>query len=255
MFFEIDRRNGGRPLSQLVRQGVFCVLLSLLPPVMACENGQPSSDADNDAGGQDADDEGDASDADEGGHDADDQAQVCPVTGYSPCGGSLLGAWSFLDLCPEDPEAAAALCESPFDDRPECVGSGNLSICDSTKTGTLDFRADGTILFEDEIVMIATWYFTDRCLEAVRTESTPTERCESISNEHLRCEYQPDRCVCVSDPMPEHDEGSGTYVVSDNELVIGDDPPATYCIDGDRLTMDYYLFHPVSWRYWVLERE
>jgi len=43
--------------------------------------------------------------------------------------------------------------------------------------------------------------------------------------------------------------GTGDYAVDGDEIRLGDDPPARYCVDGDALVMDYYEFHPVSWRY------
>ena len=179
----------------------------------------------------------------------------CPVTYYEVCGGDLIGEWSFLSLCPEDVEAGAALCESPYDDREECIGEGNEASCDGTTKGTLNFKENGEVEFETEISLTSTWRFTDECLDSVGREPQPAEEhCLGMNNERLTCEYTPGSCQCESAPMVETDSGTAEYQVSNNEIIIGEDPPSTYCIQGDILIMDYYLFHPVSWRYWILER-
>ncbi len=179
----------------------------------------------------------------------------CPVVGYAACGGDLLGTWLFRSLCPDDPVAAAALCEHPYDDRPECIGTGNEAICDGTHSGSLVFLADGSVEIDTQVRLAATWSFTDKCLAAVvATGSTAEERCGEMASARLSCVYE-GRCTCVGDPIVESDTNSAPYAISGDELTIGEDPPATYCVDGDRLTMDYYAFHPVSWRYWVLVRE
>ncbi|RLB54575.1 MAG: hypothetical protein DRJ42_08720 [Deltaproteobacteria bacterium] len=179
----------------------------------------------------------------------------CPVVDYAACGGDLTGTWAFRSLCPDDPAAAAALCEHPYDDRAECVGAGNEAVCDGTHTGTLTFNADGTVDIDTTVTLVGTWSFTDACLAAaVTTGTTPEERCANFGNGRATCTYE-GSCTCVGDPIVEADTNTATYAVVGDELTIGDDPPASYCIAGDLLTMDYYVFHPVSWRYWVLERQ
>jgi len=187
--------------------------------------------------------------------DAAGDSPYCPVTDYTACGGSIVGSWSILALCPEDPAAAAALFESPFDDRPACVGGGNETNGRSEIEGVFEFDDAGQVTFATTSTLLVTWVFDDACLEAAgRAGATPEARCDDVSSDRLTCEYAPDACRCVGDPIVEPDEGSGTYTITGDEVVLGDDPPATYCVDGDSLVMDYYLFHPVSWRYWVFER-
>jgi hypothetical protein len=187
--------------------------------------------------------------------DAQGSEEYCPVVGYTPCGGDLIGTWVMLALCPEDPVAAAALCEHPYDNQSICTGPGNEAVCDGTPSGTLTFEADGTLDIDTQISLVATYSFTDECLQAaVRAGTTAEERCLSMNNDHLTCTYE-EHCTCVSDPMIESDQNTATYTIEGQDLIIGEDPPATWCVDGDRLTMDYYLMHPVSWRYWVLERQ
>jgi len=181
----------------------------------------------------------------------------CPVVGYEACGGDVVGRWEIRSLCPDDAEAAAALCESPYDDREVCVGNGNTTQCNGTTTGTFEFTEDGQVLFEQTVTMTVEWVFTDECLQAAsRNPADSAEgRCANQGNERLTCTYSSAGCHCVGEPIVQPDSGSGTYSITDDEIQLGDDPPASYCVDGDSLIMDYYLYHPVSWRYWVFERE
>ena len=157
-------------------------------------------------------------------------------------------------LCPEDAAAAAALCEHPYGDQPACMGPGNEAVCQSTPGGTITFDGEGTVEVATTSTLITQWNFTDACLEAVATSGDDgPARCASLTSERLACRYEAS-CTCQGQPIEQQDDNRGTYVINGNEVVLGDDPPATYCVGGDRLVMDYYVAHPVSWRYWVLER-
>ena len=179
----------------------------------------------------------------------------CPVVDFEPCGGDLTGRWSLVAYCPEDPAAAAALYESPYDDHPECVGGGNETIGHSEVAGDFEFAADGSVTVSTTTTIVMEWVFTDGCLTAAGLAgATSAERCAAVGNDHLACEYAPDACRCISDPMEEAGGGGTTYTVTGNEVQLGEEPPAAYCVDGDSLIMDYYLYHPVSWRWWVFVR-
>jgi hypothetical protein len=200
------------------------------------------------------DEDGGSASTDAGSGDAGDDP-YCPVVDYAACGGDLLGTWALRALCPEDPAAAAALCEHPYDDRAVCSGAGHEAICDSSAAGTFTFNGDDTVDIDTTLTLISTWHFTDDCLADVDPAGADAEaRCLGMGNDRLTCSYQ-DHCSCVSDPMPQSDTTTGTWAIVDGDLVLGDDPPSSYCVDGDGLVMDYYVYHPVSWRYWVLERE
>ena len=244
------------------------LLIVLLTAAWACS--KPANKPANDTGDSPATDTGDQPDGSSGNQDMDDSDvpttsdatspdsgggnEWCPVVGYEACGGDLVGTWAFRSLCPEDPDAAAALCEQPYDDRAVCTGVGNEATCDGTYEGTLTFGADGMVVVEATNTLVANWNFTDACLAEVATGATPEERCASIGNDRLTCTYT-DHCNCVGDPIVQEDMNTVAYTIDGMDVTLGDDPPASYCVDGDRLTMDYYVFHPVSWRYWVLERQ
>ena len=199
-------------------------------------------------------DEGD--DDDVTGDDDTGEGDYCDVDDYEPCEGGLVDTWAFRALCPEDPAVAADVCEHPYDNVPECTGTGNEAICDGTVGGTLAFQADGTVDVDVSVTLVTTWHFTDECLETVVDRwDTPEERCADLdTNEGQTCTYT-ESCVCVTDPQIDSTTTTADYAVEGQDLTIGDDPPSTYCVDGDRLTMDFYAFHPDSWRYWVLERD
>jgi hypothetical protein len=235
-----------------------CAIVAFLFGLGACsDDGSALSDAaqPGDGAGSDASTD-DAPTGDAPAVDAPAGGQYCPVVGYSACGGDILGTWGMRALCPEDPAAAAALCEHPYDNRTVCTGTGNEATCDGSVSGTLTFKADGTVEIDTQLTLVTSYNFTDECLAAaITTGTTAEERCLSMTKaDKLTCSYNA-RCTCVSAPMVESDKKTGTYKIEGQDLTLGEDPPASYCVDGDRLTMDYYVFHPVSWRYWVLERE
>lgn len=184
------------------------------------------------------------------------EGDFCPVEDFEACAGDVVGTWRVRSLCPDDPAAAAALFESPYDDREECVGGGNSTIGHSEVDGLFELASDGAVMFEMTTTIRMEWVFDDTCLAAAPLRgATAEERCADVANERVTCSYTPDACHCESDEIVQPESGSGTYTIDGDEIQFGDDPPARYCVDGDRLVMDYYLYHPVSWRYWVFERE
>ncbi len=185
-----------------------------------------------------------------------DPSGVCPVLGYEACGGDLLGKWKFLDMCPEDPVAANDLCESPFDNLPACVGGGNDILCDSVIDGTLEFIDADTAKMVSEHWIVFSWVFTDACLVAAGQPGADSQaRCLSLNSEKLTCTYAADACTCSGQSWKEPDDTELPYSASGSEMTLfQDELKVSYCIDGDQLVIDHYFYHPVSWRYWVLEK-
>jgi len=184
------------------------------------------------------------------------QSGVCPVIGYEACGGDLLGTWKFLDMCPEDPKAANDLCESPFDEIPQCIGEGNEILCDSVIEGTLEFIDADTAKMVSEHWIEFSWVFSDACLVAVGQPGADAQaRCLSLSSDKLSCTYAPGACTCSGASWKEPDDTQFPYTAAGSELTLFQDKiNASYCITGDQLVIDHYFYHPVSWRYWVLEK-
>ena len=196
----------------------------------------------------DADDTVDAAPGDAG-----QLGGVCPVEGYAPCGGTLADThWSFAGLCPEAPGDVP--CERPFDD-PACAGTGSSVACTLEASGSVDFTA-AQVHIVRELYVNPTYVFTPACLAAVKPdEATPEARCAAIANPpKLACSYAADACTCTAHVGPEPSDDTVTYAAADAHLALGGElSSATYCVDGDRLVLDFDP-HPQSWRYWVLDR-
>lgn len=179
------------------------------------------------------------------------------MTDFVPCGGDVQGVWRVLDFCPEDEDAAAALCQSPFDDRAECVGDGNAQTCRTLRDTTMEWTEDGRLSIRGTTRIEATYRFDDACLAVVAPSgSTPAERCAALANDRLACASEDGGCVCTATTEPEPSDDDTVYRVEGNDLVIGsagDEVVGAYCVEDDVLTLDVAP-HPVSWRYWVLAR-
>jgi hypothetical protein len=181
---------------------------------------------------------------------------ICPVTGYEPCGGDLLGTWKFLAMCPDDPDAANDLCETPLDTLPQCIGGGNQALCHPVIDGTMTFVDAETVHLKSEHWIEYTWVFTDACLAAAGLPGADaTERCLSQDSDKLSCSYEPDACTCKGASWKEPDDSEAPYSAAGSEMTLfADKLQASFCIVDDVLTIDHYQFHPVSWRYWVLQK-
>lgn len=237
----------------MTRMWMFGLTLTLILGAVGCAR---TEDTDDDTTEADDDDITEAVDDDTSEADDDTTDEYCPVEDYEPCDGDLAATWGFRALCPEDPEVAAEVCEHPFDNVTECSGTGNEALCDGDASGTLSFHADGTVDVDVEITLVTTWHFTDECLATVVDGfDTAEERCADLdARQGQTCTYDTS-CVCVTEPLVDGTTTTVDYTLEGQDLSIGNDPPSTYCIDGDTLTMDFYAYHPISWRYWVLERE
>lgn len=187
--------------------------------------------------------------------DADDSsdtapsAGACPVIDGDPCGGDILGTWTVAEFCPDDPEAAAALCENPFDD-PACTDTERA--CPFVRSGTIVFSATEATL--DTVTSITPMYrFSSACVQAVKPEAAGAEAaCAAMGSPKLTCVYEPGTCVCTGSTEPEPAVETLPVTIDGQSLKLGESA-ATFCVSGDRLTLDFAM-HPVSWRWWVLDR-
>lgn len=219
--------------------------------LVACGGGS-GDDVDAAGGGGDA-----GGDASGGGVDAGGGGGVCPVTGFTACGGELSGTWSIREFCPADPEAAAALFEHPFSDTPECADR-TMNTVDGVlvHTGTIAFDGTNVQMNITEEAHV-TYGFTSACLAAVYAKSTAQEACDELgSRGTVTCTFVADFCTCSGVVPGEPSSDSVPYTLTDATTVSIDGVSAAYCVDeaGTGLTLDF-AEHPVSWRYWVLERD
>jgi hypothetical protein len=185
--------------------------------------------------------------------DATPGSAACPVSGYVACGGALEGTWSFAGMCPESPTDVP--CEGPFSEA-ACQGGGNQVSCALAASGTMTFTATDVHVVRD-LYADATYVFTPACLAAVKPDvATPEARCAALANPpKLACSFAADACTCVGHVGPEPSDDTVPYTASGTQLTIGDVEPmgASYCVQDGRLTIDFDP-HPLSWRYWVLDK-
>ena len=215
--------------------------------VFACGGGG-GDDAVDSGGGGGADG---AAGADAGGG----GGEACPVTGYAPCVGDVVGTWSIGGFCPDDPAAAAALFEHPYSDTTECADR-ELNTVDGVLVheGTITFTAtEAQANFTEEAHV--TWGFTTACLGAVFAKSTAEDACAELGSGggNLTCTFAADYCTCAGVIEGKPSTETIAYTVDGSAMQLGE-AAVTYCVDGDTLTLDF-AEHPVSWRYWVLDRQ
>jgi len=183
---------------------------------------------------------------------APDAGAACPLVGYQPCGGDLTGTWNVLRYCPEDPAAAQALFEHPYDDLAQCQRPENPVSAVRSWSGTVAFAA-GLVTLDIASSVAVSYGFTDACLAAARPGvSGAAAQCAALATQVLSCTYQPGLCTCTG-VVPYPDEKlTEPWSASGSDLSLAGEQ-ATYCVSGKGLVIDFKV-HPVSWRWWVLER-
>jgi hypothetical protein len=183
---------------------------------------------------------------------------LCPVKGYTPCGGDLLGAWTFISFCPEDQAKADALYEHPYDNLTECQDrTKNFVKAVKTFNGSLSFdKTSVTVKYTGHVDL--SYGFTDACLGAVNSSAaTPAAACTAMTNPgKLTCTYAASICTCKGTVQaPSEDSNVGYTLNSANSLTLSPGKEsATFCRTGDVLILDW-VPHPISWRYWILKRQ
>ncbi len=181
-------------------------------------------------------------------------SEVCPVTQFTACGGDVQGSWRIRSFCPEDQATADALYEHPFDDRPQCQRPDNPVNAVRTLTGTITF-AGTTMTMATTTKTSLSYGFTDACLAvAFRNITDPMQACSELENNgRLSCTYAANLCTCQGTLPQASDVEDAEFEISGNQLTLGGRQTADYCIDGQRLTFDWAQ-HPISWRYWIMDR-
>ncbi len=150
------------------------------------------------------------------------------VTNFHPCGGSVLGTWSFTDWC----AANSVVGQDPTDGG--CPGYGLTE--DVTPSGTITFNGDGS------------YSNTAITLSASIVETIPTscldvagaKTCDATSlhfnEDGGTCATTGANCVCSAtgsgDPQAAK---TGTYTTGVNTLTTDNGSPTDYCITGTTL--------------------
>lgn len=188
---------------------------------------------------------------------SDGMPASCPVQGYAPCGGNLLGSWTFVSLCPEDQAQADALFEHPYDNLDACKDrTANFVHGSWVRQGTMTFTATEVTVKMKSRVDIS-YGFTDACLAVAQpAAATPSNACTSLAKPgKLSCSYAPGLCTCEGSVAAPDEDSTSPYAVADGNLLsVGSGgEAATFCQDGDVLILDWTP-HPITWRYWILTR-
>lgn len=182
----------------------------------------------------------------------------CPVAAEPACGGALEGTtWSIVDFCPEDPTAAAALFEHPFDNLPACKPPGGTVEGQLVDTGEIAF-VDGEMILDIGGYAETTYTFSSACLAAVKPDLSAAAACAALTKPGLMSCALPDGggvCTCQAKVPKEGGKSKLPYaIVGGTTLKAGNELSASYCVQGDRLLLDVSP-HIVSWRWWLLRRK
>ncbi len=186
---------------------------------------------------------------------------ACPAAAEPACGGQLEGTtWTVVDFCPEDPTAAAALFEHPYDNLPACQPPGGTVKGQLVDTGEISF-ADGQMLMNFGGYAETTYTFSPACLQAVKPGLDPAAACTAMSKpDIMTCQFGPDAvagnlCTCLAKVPKEGGKEQAPYaIVGGKTLKISTEISAAYCVQGDRLLLDVSP-HIVSWRWWLFKRK
>jgi hypothetical protein len=196
---------------------VGCLVIGLV--AAGCGDDDDDGD-DDDVPTIDAGDDADAASIDAARPDAAG-GEAC-VASFTPCGGDLVGTWSFVDGC--------GLQGPP---PPKCEGA--TSSFDLDVDGTMTFTIDGSYALQGTATITISETYPAACLPAETTD------CAQLENKGVDCTGDAAvSCTCTdSEADPNSEEG--TYSVEGTTLTThaGKDPAtiADYCIDGDVLRM------------------
>ena len=163
----------------------------------------------------------------EGGSGGENAAVDCNA---APCGGDVLGAWSYSDACSTSPwtEDACAGTDPPVTRRSRYV---------QYPKGSVTFDAAGIATVEKSIV--AGWEFVipKACLFGF-------QECENaVQGDGVTCIQEGEECLCNSIAEGPLETGSDPYEVDGTTMIIGIGAEAAtleYCVKGDALK----LLHP-----------
>jgi hypothetical protein len=163
-------------------------------------------------------------------------ANVDCAVAKAPCGGSLVGNWTFAAVCVTDGSGAA----QPIDKCPTGTATKTMKV-----QGTANFNADLTYAVKFTQEADATFTVPASCIAA--TGQSPAT-CEDVANYLTKntgtptCTGSPSTaCTCsiTNVSAPKVTDEAGTYVTSGNTFTTtktGDTSPGdptSYCVDGN----------------------
>ncbi len=152
----------------------------------------------------------------------------CEVT---PCGGDVVGAWTFQD---------AMVCGDLGESDPDCPDM-TMQVNNMNMTGTITINSDGTYSLDMSMSMDLTITNPLDCLGGL-TDCSLLEDNESLDD--ATCISVTDACEC-SGIMTNADAETGTWTTDANILTMTSDDPEpgdeptelSYCLSGDEAVM------------------
>jgi hypothetical protein len=190
--------------------------------------------------------------------DAGDPAVCGDGTGPA-CGGDLTGRWRHIEACqPSGPISRPQDCPTPWEQEPSCRGSGNTQSCRTLYEGTVEFTSGAQALLDLSVSVASTFTLSATCVDRLRSQGTPVDRCRALSTAALDCQVRAGVCECAgrTEPTP-IGLNRFRYTTNGNQLQFdtgGTIAPGMYCVDGRRLSIRFAGQGFEGWSGWTLER-
>jgi hypothetical protein len=203
---------------RLNRLAISGMVLFLSSRLMAC-NGDSDSGGGSPSGGSGASGASGASggiDA-SGGSRVDAGANGVECAPFAPCGGDIIGDWSFEDVCGE-------ATESPIEGCPEAASDySGMSV-----TGTVAFEVNGSYSVSYDTAGDLVISLPRSCLPDALT-------CDALSDDGSTCTPDGSNCRCVIS-LVDHVDHVGEWETSGSVVTL-DGEQSPFCVAGDSLEL------------------
>jgi hypothetical protein len=178
------------------------------------------------------------------GGDSDDEGGTCEA--LQPCGGDIVGAWQVESVC-FDPQA---LNDVVNPDLPTQCADAVRGAEATPSDVAIDYTAEGISTSTGSLVLQLRIEFSKPCLDAIAMQSITVSDaiCEQIgraaeaslqeddAEATYTCSRSGSGCGCDARQEQALSAAKSTYTVDGADLVL-DDSAQTFCISGDRLTV------------------
>jgi hypothetical protein len=153
------------------------------------------------------------------------------VTGFTACGGSLVGTWNLTDFC----VANGALGGDPTDGG--CPGASMTGSI--TPSGSITFNSDGSYSQSVlNLTLTQTLTIPTSCVPSGKTCDPTSLNINTGDGGTASCAVTGANCVCTGTaPQNPSAAKSGTYTTSGTSLTTDDGGATPYCVQGTTLTV------------------
>lgn len=156
---------------------------------------------------------------------------------FTPCGGDLVGDWSFKTGCITAPPQSLGV-QFPAQSFDACTMKPGAAVGIGV-TGTASFDADGGFRVEQTVILNPSVQIANTCLAELSAAQGAPVTCADLEGVPTG-----DLCVHSLPPETKPQSATGTYSTNGNQLLQveeGKEPPAdqvtSYCVVGDMLTI------------------